>query len=732
MRHAVLVAVLLGAVAAAEAQQSDKAVAIDPGSAPTAQYVWIALRGANAVDIRLPTGAFQRILATGPSYSFSQPWDVVSVPSRRLVFVSNFGNGTVTVLDSDSLGQVQVVNVGGTSLKGMSVSADESAVFVAGADANGPAVFRIDTGSLSAVRIGGRADATHVAEDCVVIQAANAGGAGSGPGKVYFSVRTTTLATPYIGVINLIQGTTTFLPVGAGALNEVDQPTNLERTPDHRFVFAGCTKRTGFSVTPRIIRIDASNDAASQPGFNTAIQDLAHRVIDVTWRSDAGTGASRGYVLASIDSGTPSIYEILDTGLTQGVGVVSASTGGVTPATIRFAPLSEQIFVGEVFGTSNSFNIFSAKAPPPVQPRTPSPTQAASGNDPVNFAVITAPIPVVSDMCPRGALAATPNLPVTVYGAGFVQGITFGLGASAVPATFVNSNTIIVNQAGATSATLGLTVTNPNGQVGTLDLFYRRFTALAPRTFTVALPSASQGYAMVSVPQYASITSLKAAFTAALGNYNPVLYRVFFYRGGRYVELNALPDDGCDLAGESFWVITRNGAVLTMGDSDVRDADGGAAAVDSRVIPINPGFSMISLPMQNGTMNGGSIPLAAIRVTTDQTTFTGAPPFPDVVMNPNVVEFVNGAYVQATALVAGRGYWVENISGSPAYLIFPPGVITKPAAPSGTSPAPATGISPPPPPGAALGSSSSSSSGCGLVGLEGLLVVLLVRSRRRR
>src|SRR5205814_7513650 len=139
----------------------------------------------------------------------------------------------------------------------------------------------------------------------------------------------------------------------------------------------------------------------------------------------------------------------------------------------------------------------------------------------------------------------------------------------------------------------GLTVNHPsNFQGGALGTFFRAYTPELRAPFTVALPPASQGYKMISLPQYSTLSALKSALDAALGPYNPVLYRVFFYRGGQYVELNALPDDGCDLAGESFWILTRNGAMLTMSEPDVRQNDAGA----DRVIPLNTGFNMVSLP----------------------------------------------------------------------------------------------------------------------------------------
>jgi hypothetical protein len=217
---------------------------------------------------------------------------------------------------------------------------------------------------------------------------------------------------------------------------------------------------------------------------------------------------------------------------------------------------------------------------------------------------------VISDIVPRAAPDNGP-LTVTVYGAGFhaLSSVDYGFGTTTIGTGLIDSNSFVVSLTGS-SGPVGLVITSPNLQSAQFDAFFKAYPPVAPTSFTVVLPPVSQGYKMLSLPQYTTVTTLRSALAAALGPYNPVLYRAFFYRGGRYVELNALPDDGCDLAGESFWVLTRNGATLTMSDPDVRRNEAGDA---KRVIPINPGFNMVSLPTTNARGAAGRFPGRACR-----------------------------------------------------------------------------------------------------------------------
>jgi hypothetical protein len=208
-----------------------------------------------------------------------------------------------------------------------------------------------------------------------------------------------------------------------------------------------------------------------------------------------------------------------------------------------------------------------------------------------------------------------------------------------------------------------------------------------------------------------------------------VLYRVFFYRGGQYVELNNLADDGCDLAGECFWVLTRNGATLTISEPDVHAND--LALI--RIIPINPGFNMISQPINT---NLGRVFWSNVLVTTDATNFGAAgsatlPPG-QAILGLAAVEYVNGAYATADPLIQGRGYWVRNFTSGPAYLVFNPAVVNKPGVPVGGSGAagsapPANLIPPSPPSGMGAASAGGGSGGCGLSGLEWILPLAILR-----
>jgi hypothetical protein len=738
MQHALAVAVLWGALAgAAEAQQSGKAVAVDAGSAPTANYVYVVCNGGNTVAVRKTDGTAVTTL-TAAVFGFNAPYDVVASPSQHLVFVSNAGAnpGTVTVIDANTLQLVQIVTVPTSlNLHGMSLSEDESVLFVAGQDAAGPAVFQVNTAApFATARTGGVALAGG-AEDCVVIRAANVGGSGNGPGRIYFSVPRAG-AAGQIGIINVNPPSTSPpIQTGAGALASIEQADRMQRTPDHRFVFVGCSKILTFGTDVRIVRIDTSTNTATATIVNAGVQDLANnRSWDVTWTTAGGN--NRGFVLIQQDNGTKQIREILDTGLPSGVALVSANTGLLTdPITLSYSAVSNQVFIGDIFGTNTGYGSYDASTTPLSGPLSPG----GVGNRCQAFAVLPTPAVVVTDICPRAGLQGA-SMPVTIHGAGFVSGGTFNFGTglkTITPAEFIDSGTLLVDLAGAPAGLVGITVNNPlNLQTATMDLFFNFYAAPEQRpAFTVALPSVSMGYRMMSMPQYSTLTALKSALAAALGPYNPVLYRVFLYRGGRYVELNGLADDGCDLAGESFWVLTRNGAVVTMSEPDVRNNDGGT----NRVIPINPGFNMISLPTLNGNLPpSGSINWGSIQVSSTAANFTSglqAANAAPTLLTPVALEYLNGGYVTADPLVAGRGYWVENVSGNPLYLVFPRASVFKPGvlAVGGGAPPPA-GMNPPPPPSGISTGGARRSGGCGLSGLEWLLPILLVRwgVRRRR
>src|SRR6185436_16708257 len=177
------------------------------------------------------------------------------------------------------------------------------------------------------------------------------------------------------------------------------------------------------------------SSAVTQRFIMNGIQDLDHRAVDVSWGTGPG-GINRGFVLLSLDNGTPGVVEIDETGTRVGAGVPpSGGTGGVTPSTLRFMSSTEQVFVGEVPGTSNEYNVFNAKFGSAI---TLQNTVISGASEPGHFALIPMTQPIITDMCPRGALAGT-NL-VTLHGAGFLPGATFDAGSGPGPVNVIDSN----------------------------------------------------------------------------------------------------------------------------------------------------------------------------------------------------------------------------------------------------------------------------------------------------
>jgi uncharacterized protein (TIGR03382 family) len=270
-------------------------------------------------------------------------------------------------------------------------------------------------------------------------------------------------------------------------------------------------------------------------------------------------------------------------------------------------------------------------------------------------------------------------------------------------------------------------VRNPDGQTGELLDYYASCTT-ATTPFSLPLPGVGQGYRMVSFPAYYTKAQLRQAFASSFGPYNRTRYRVFFWNVNQYVEITKLDEEMCDLAGSAFWVITRFGGTLNL---DAVDARSNHTSADMRVIPLKPGWNMISNPFVNPPLiNKG---WSTVSVTADPEAWTGpvaANASPD--LSP-LFEYVGGSYQVATTLVAGRGYFVKNIAAGPQMLyLLVDTTVTKPssAATPTTLAVPAGAELPPGPPGGI--DDEDSGSGCGLSGLETLLVLAFYQLLRRR
>jgi hypothetical protein len=705
------------------------------------EYIYVTNRGATSNNVMVfkqpmtpltQPPAFYRTITDPVFNSLNAPFDIIADPARRRLYVSNNGGlGAITIISGDTLAVVGVINVSvGQLLKGMAMSDDGAFLYVAGQTAVGtvPAVFEINLNTLApATVLNSNGASGDSAEACAVIPAGISGGAGSGPGRIYYSV-TSAFGPSYIAIAYKVGAGAAKFTTGAVPLANVGNPMRMARSPDGTVAFVTCTATDN---NLRIIRIDAAANAAAEI---SVVGTVAPRTtFDVAFRPEVAS--LRAYVHGLDKSAV--VYEVDSTGLTLSAGTIPAFS--FPPDMMRHhldASGNDFLYFGNNLSTVNDtgFGRLNSAVAPPAGPGTLASADGVAGAGPTYFAFMTIPPPPgIDHTCPKGDVNVQGNV-LTVEGANFFAGASIHLpGASSaliLPTAFVNSGTLQgTTVAGALLGELDVTVINPDGQQALLHQFYTTCApALTPWTLT--LPSLTAGYSMFSVPQYSSVSSLRAALNASLGPYNPVFYRVFFWQVDQYVELNNMSDD-CDLAGRSFWALTRLGGSCTVNGLDCF-----ANRVSGiRVIPLNPGWNMISLPYQNAAqihMNWTNV-----QVTADGAAWSGAGPADGTpaLLNPLLYEFVNGGYVTVNVLQSGHGYFVNNVTSSFAYLLFNGTQVFKPGAgPAPSYTALAAGVAQPPgPPGAGvMDGSSSKKHGCGFLGPELLLVALAFHRLRRR
>jgi hypothetical protein len=708
------------------------------------EYIYVTDQGANTVtvlklDTVTPTNAplFVKTITDPVFSSLNAPYDILADSARRLLYVSNNGGpGAITVISGDTLAVIGVIDVSvGQNLKGMAISDDGAALFVAGQTSGGsnvPAVFGVNLITRAAATLlDSNGISGDTSEACSVIPASVIGGSGNGPGRVYYSV--TQVAGPggpgYIA----------FKDVGAGAskitmltgtavpptLMNVRDPSRMSRSPDGTVVFVTCGSN---NIDLYVVRIDAASNVANQIDLEPLANGL-HKSTDVSFRPDLAPNM-RAYVVGH-DKG-PVAIEVSSAGVP---GPAVLGPGSITLDTCKHHVNSagDYLYLGNLAALT-PFSRMDTSGPTPAL----GPTDGTSGSMPTYFAFMTQPpAPAVTDTCPKGDVNVVGST-LIVHGANFLPGTFVQLPGSSVPVSLptvlIDSGTLqATNPGGVLGGEQSVTVINPDLQQIVLRQFYCT-TGAALTPWTLTLPSVATGYEMHSVPQYSSVSSLRAALAAALGPYNPVFYRVFFWDVDHYVELSSMTDD-CDLAGRAFWVLTRFGGSATINGLDCF----ANKSLGIRAIALKPGWNMVSLPYQNGVqfrMNWGGP--TSVQVTSDGTIWnpTFAADTNPALLNPLLYEYVNGAYATTNVMQAGRGYFVENVTSSVIYLLFTDTFVFKP----GAGPAPsyvslsAAASQPPAPPGAGMGNGSSSKKhGCGLLGLE-LLPVLLVfhRLRRRR
>lgn len=708
-----------------------------------ASHVFVA-NSSGSVTVKNNAGVTVTTLSAG--YGFNSPYDIVAVPEHDMVVVSNSTDGSLTVFNGRTFAFISDVDLGAppllaSNLRGMSVSEDASAVFVAGRHNGNPAVFRLSLPDLTPSLVGFFTDVSSgTPEDCVVVRSSAVGGAGgNAPGRVYLSVPAATTGN-YLLVFNLNPpGPMGQVTLTQGPMLNINSPTRLERTPDHSVVFIGCATFDA-ALVQRIGRIQVGpTDVFSQPVVRTMGAAGARQVVDIAFRPDG-----RGYVLGFLGTAPDDIVEIDDTGAKLAtVNVVPA----VTPNSdrIRFDYYPPRLYIGESSGGVPDYNVHDASTQP-----VSGVLGFAADNGPRAFAFMQNG-PVVTGVWPSGMVTTGPTARVDLVGAGFNSSSSvdfIGPGLMTPAVTFVSPERLRVDVAGLPQGLYEVRVTNPpvlTPMTFSLANYFLSINPAAPAppypAFTMPTPTRTEGYRMRSFPQYATAGELLSAIGAQFGGYSPSLVRVFLYEGG-YVELNQV-DPMMDIAGRAFWIMTRNGGDLSLDRPPVGLSLAGIPESD-KVVILRPGWNLLAMPTvgstpdrvrmfmtdvstyYEGALAGGSVNLETAATA-------GTLSFP--------IRIVGNTYVPLVAgddLYAGTGYWIRNNTPAEHYLVFnrtdavldnrPPGDVWTQYRSAGQS---ASAVEPPPPPGADL-ASDEGGSGCGATGAELLLLLALLRRRRLR
>jgi hypothetical protein len=341
------------------------------------------------------------------------------VPRYDRIVVSNNGNGTVTVIDATTFAFVQNVSLtGATNARGLSVSEDEEFVFIAAEHTGNPAAFQLRMADLTQTLAGEITDPTAFAEDVVVISANRVGGSGTGPGKVYFSIPSSSPAG-YIYVLSINPpGAPTSIQTAAGGLANIHTPTAMTRLPDHSAVFVACTTND-LANTLRVLRITPGvADVATQPVVKAAIQNLANNITDIAFRP--GGPPFRGYINGQVDSSPYLINEIDGTGAALAVG--TRATAVPASGRIRYDGFPPRLYIGETSGTSGSYGVADASSQPVGAVAVTTVPVGQSG--PSSFAFVQGPPgPVISGVHPSGMVSVAGSV-VEIVGANFSAGST--------------------------------------------------------------------------------------------------------------------------------------------------------------------------------------------------------------------------------------------------------------------------------------------------------------------
>ncbi len=460
--------------------------------------------------------------------------------------------------------------------------------------------------------------------------------------------------------------------------------------------------------------------------FDTGLDPVSSTNVDIGDPGATGIYSSAGVVFepgtttawATASNGSPTwILERFDNGVPSGIPItLSAGVGG---SRISYNPIDKKLYVGNTLPAGTSMEVISVATLIPTSLGTltlgqgPHVAAVAPPNGPLK--VFTAH--------PKGNLDGVGNK-IRVEGQNFIPGAVVYAGPHLMNTQYVDSSTLIADTETFGNLSSNIIVENPDGKKAELAAFYVSHAGLtAP--YTLQLPTAPEGYAMMSFPQYASLDDLKRGFEMAMGPYNPSLYRVFFWKRDRYIELDQIAPNDRDLCGEAFWVITRDGGRITLDAPDVL-----LNTTWYRVVPLAPGWNMISLPFYS--LLTVMTPWGSVGVTADGSDIANTTPADSspMLIAPELYGYWNGAYqIETSGMTAGRGYFVRNVTSSFIYLVFQSGGEMTAAEPLPVF-AKSSSTPPPPPSG---GLSEGRRNRCGFLGVEfAILYAFHLAFRRRR
>lgn len=269
---------------------------------------------------------------------------------------------------------------------------------------------------------------------------------------------------------------------------------------------------------------------------------------------------------------------------------------------------------------------------------------------------------------------------VTLRGVGFTDGSTITVGESATTATYVDSNTYLVDVPAMTAGMYQVKIQDNLGEALLPGIVNSMYLTVAASTTTEvemtggvadeAKPTVLD-YDMLGVPGFFQ-GSLLAILVEAFGEYDVTEWRAFGYDNG-YFEMNTVKEKDSRLTpGKAFWKISRKpGKVRFTGITSESLTEYSITLQPNTWTMITNLFSEdvvwseVKVLATDATLGAVETTIGAADNTYTNVTLWG--------MNKNAADETK-PYVPESLLKSGMGYWVYNKSAEPVVL-----KLTKPA-----------------------------------------------------